>query len=47
MAKKLFSLTIEAPKERKTWAFSPVTRVVKDKTKYDRKRANRDWRRED
>ena len=36
-----------AAKNRKTWAFSPVTRTVDSKKRYDRKKASRILKNED
>jgi hypothetical protein len=35
---KRFTLKIKKPKERVTWGFSPVSRVVKSKKVYSRKK---------
>lgn len=50
-SKKAFTLALGNDYEyeksvRRTWAFSSVTRVVKDKTKYDRKREKHNWKKD-
>ncbi|MBO7102279.1 MAG: hypothetical protein J6W02_01195 [Bacteroidaceae bacterium] len=49
MSKILFSIKLDGEvKERRTWGvLNPVSRVVRSKKAYDRKREKRSWRNEE